>query len=105
MARGKWSASETFTRRWTNLDEATGVQADEPASRVENVRLLTGGSTPALNDIAITWDPVPGAAYYQLQLTPPFPDETITCTTPHTVVAPAYENAYVRRDALDPATG
>ena len=105
-ARGEWSASETFTRRWTNGDEATGVQADEPASRVENVRLLTGGSTPALNDIAITWDPVPGAAYYQLQLTPTnSPDETITCTTPHTVVAPAYENAYVRRDALDPCDG
>jgi hypothetical protein len=100
--KGQWSASGTFTRRWTNDDEATGVQADDPASRVENVRLLNGGTTPALNDIAITWDPVPGAAYYQLQIAPTgSPDETITCETPHVVVAPAYENDYQRRDPLD----
>ncbi len=100
--KGQWSASEAFTRRWTNTDEATGVQADDPASRVENVRLLTGGTTPALNDIAITWDPVPGAAYYEMQIAPTnSPEETITCETPHVVVAPAYENDYERRDPLN----
>ncbi|MEZ5157675.1 MAG: hypothetical protein R2687_02470 [Candidatus Nanopelagicales bacterium] len=99
--KGQWSASGTFTRRWTNDDEATGVQADDPASRVENVRLLTGGTTPALNDIAITWDPVPGAAYYQLQIAPTnSPDETITCTTPHVVLAAPSDGAYLRRDPL-----
>ncbi len=65
---GEWSSFRTFTRRWTNEDEAAGVALASPASRVENVRLVSGGQSPPLNRIALTWDAVPSASYYEVDI-------------------------------------
>ncbi len=88
---GDWSPVTAFTRRWTNDDEATGVATGQPASRVENVELVDG---TAANRIAITWDPVPGASGYEVQISE---DDTFqntaspACTTPHTTLTPCTE--------------
>ncbi len=97
---GQWSQAREFTRRWTNDDEATGVEQGTPSSRVENVRLVGGAGNPAVNEIAVAWDPVPGASHYQVEI-----DTTSTfnqpltgeCRTPHTFLAPYSAGAYVRR--------
>jgi hypothetical protein len=97
---GDWSPTREFTRRWTNDDEATGVEQAIPSSRVENVRLVSGGGSPAANQIAITWDPVPGAAYYEVQIaTSGAFDQPLTgmCRTPHTYLTPYSAGTYVRR--------
>lgn len=96
--KGEWSDPWEFTRRWTNDAEAAGTESDVPSSRVENVRLVDGGTTPALNKIAITWDPVPGAAFYQVQVDGPYADAV--CTTPHTTLAPPFHGKYELRSAI-----
>lgn len=101
---GEWSPTQEFTRRWTNDDEPAGTELSGPASRVENVRTVSGGSTPALNRVAFTWDPVPGAAYYQVQVTAANGD-SITCSTPHNVLAPPFEGSYRLRGPLSGCTG
>ncbi|MFN8183570.1 MAG: fibronectin type III domain-containing protein [Candidatus Nanopelagicales bacterium] len=101
-AEGQWSATREFTRRWTGADEPAGAETTGPGSRVENVRLVSGGSTPPLNRVAITWDPVPGAAHYEVEIDPLETDvvDGVVCRTPHTVLAPPFKGNYVRRSAL-----
>jgi len=99
---GTWSATREFTRRWTNSDEPAGTPAATPSSRVERVRLVGGGDTPPLNRLAITWDPVPGASHYEVQIDP-LGDGVINgvvCTTPHTVFAPSFKAKYLLRSPL-----
>lgn len=98
---GPWSASRVFTRRWTNEDEPSGTEQETPASRVDDVRLVTGGTSTAVNDVAVTWDPVPGAAYYQVQIGSGNSDHGLTCTTPHNILMPPFAGGYVRRAPLD----
>ncbi|MCB0902496.1 MAG: hypothetical protein KDB83_10380, partial [Actinobacteria bacterium] len=91
-----------FTRRWTNDDEPAGTEQDIPASRVEDVRTLTGDPTPPLNEIGFTWDAVPGASLYQVQFSTQsyFPDgPSVICETPHRHIAPYFNSpGYKRRD-------
>lgn len=101
---GEWSAARTFTRRWTNNDEAAGVEVGSPASRVNNVRLLSGGPTPPLNEVALTWDPVPGAAYYDVQVGAVGSNESVTCRTPHNILVPPFDGSYTIRGPMDPCT-
>lgn len=103
-AKGRWSAPTEFTRRWTNIDEEVGVDVGgAPASRVENVRVVGGGTTPPLNNVALKWDPVPGAAYYEVQFSTDqtFQDDDpairMTCYTTHPVIAPGFSGKYLRR--------
>ncbi|MBK6763581.1 MAG: fibronectin type III domain-containing protein [Micrococcales bacterium] len=99
---GAWSATREFTRRWTNTDEPAGAAAASPGSRVENVRLVSGGNTPPLNRVAITWDPVPGASHYEVEIDPLSTDviDGVVCKTPHSAFAPPFESSYARRSAL-----
>ncbi len=96
---GDWSTATAFTRRWTNNDEAPGVATAQPASRVENVRLVDG---TAANRIAITWDPVPGASGYEVQISEDdaFQNTALAprCITPHTTLTPVLSGKYVRRE-------
>lgn len=104
-----WSGDREFTRRWTTAVEPVGANVDGvPASRVENMRSVVGGDTPAINQIAFTWDAVPGAAYYQVQFSDveTFQDKSTehlrNCYTPHLTLAPYFStslhpSSYVRR--------
>ncbi len=95
---GDWSSPRAFTRRWTLPAEASGTEGAGPAARVENVRLRGGGTSPQLNDVAIQWDPVPGAAAYQVQIGGP--RSSLLCTTPHTTLVPPFDGKYMRREPL-----
>lgn len=102
--RGQWSTTIEFTRRWTSIDEPAGTQGDGvPASRVNHVRVVGGGTTPPLNNVALQWDAIPGAAYYEVQFSTngTFQDEDsavrMTCYTTHPVLAPGFSGQYLRR--------
>ena len=103
--KGQWSPTQEFTRRWTNTDEPTGTPVGGvPASRVNNVRVLDGDPTPPpINNVAIQWDPVAGAAYYEVQFSTDrsFQNEDsairMTCYTTHPRIAPSFSGEYLRR--------
>lgn len=108
LAKGSWSDTSVFTRRWTNIDEPAGTDVSGvPGSRVEGVRVLGGGTTPAINNLGITWEPVPGAAFYEVQIStdPGFPQDplsSVSCRTPHTALTPYLTGGYSLRPAEDP---
>lgn len=97
-SKGQWSSTREFTRRWTNDDEPAGTESDVPASRVESVQMISGGDTPPLNLVGITWDPVPGASYYEVAIS--VGDEEMVCKTPHTTLIPPFKSDYSRRAPL-----
>ncbi|MCU0295840.1 MAG: fibronectin type III domain-containing protein, partial [Candidatus Nanopelagicales bacterium] len=88
-------------------DEPTGTASAVPASRVENLRLIGANPAPPANQVGFTWDPVPGAALYEVQvsLSENFnsADDTVTmkCTTPHTTLTPYLSGEYSGREAVD----
>lgn len=102
-SKGDWSPTRQFTRRWTNDDEPAGTEQDIPASRVENVRTITGGDTPAINQVGFTWDPVPGATYYEVDITTD--GESIRCKTPHNILVPPFAGDYLRRAPISGCQG
>ena len=102
--KGTWSTPTEFTRRWTNDDEPTGTEQGQPGSRVENLRTLTGGHVLPINQVAFTWDPVPGASQYELEFSSDetFASEsqveTTSCSTPHTTLTPYSSGKYTRSE-------
>lgn len=82
--RSSYSKVRTFTRTWIGPDGA-GTGGREIA-RPDNVRIeldpVELGRT-----FVVTWDPVPGASYYQIQFDGKTEDEHV-CETPHTAFTP-----------------
>jgi len=103
--KGDWSATREFTRRWTNDDEATGVEQMTPGSRVEGLGLMGGNGAPPLDQVLFEWDAVPGASKYELEISKSASfrtggSEHIICETPHRQLTPYIDGDYRSRGAM-----
>lgn len=83
----RYSPVRSFTRRWVGPDGngSAGQEVARPDGvTVEDFSSDAGLQAPK-NALKVSWEPVPGAAYYEVQ----FDGSTdATCTTPHTLLTP-----------------
>lgn len=114
--RSNYSPARAFTRTWIGPDPS-GTPAREIA-RPDNVRVEDFSDAPGMqahvNALSVTWDPVPGASYYQVQFDG---EPEVTYETPHTAFTPMWEitencpehwcegSHWVRVRAVDMITG
>lgn len=84
---GAYSQVRSFTRRWIGPDGSGGNQqevARPDGVSVEDFAADTGIQVPG-NALKISWEPVPGASFYEVQFDG---REDAVCATPHTVLTP-----------------
>jgi hypothetical protein len=103
-SEGPYSNVRSFTRRWVGPDGGGGdirEVARPDAVTVEDFSQDPGIQVPG-NALKISWDPVPGASYYEIQFDG---RSDAICKTPHTVFTPYQSGSLGKNrggDACDP---
>ena len=96
---GPYSNVRSFTRRWIGPDAGGGGQE---IARPDNVTVEDFAQDPGIqvpgNALKISWEPVAGASYYEVQFDG---DSDKVCTTPHTVFTPYLSGSLASDDAGD----
>jgi hypothetical protein len=102
---GPWSDAEEpdepdepsqFTRRWTQGNEAIGSTVTttdtDPATWAARPNDVTLDSSVPLNEFEMTWDEVPDATYYEVEIRDDL--QSAVCRTPNNHFAPPFLGSY-----------
>ncbi len=99
-AKGTWSAPREFTRRWTNDDEAAGVEQVSPAS-TGGERAVAGRRRHAASGPGgARMGPRAGCRFLPGGVGTVDGSAQMLCTTPHAALIPPFRGSYAPRSPL-----